>query len=436
MPAKKSALISDAAVVFLCRVGGAALVFITQIVLARTIGAKHLGVYVYASSVCILLSTLACLGLPNAVMRFIPEGLAHERADMIIGFVHRSIQVVLLFSVLITCLGIVSLWSFDKLIPSDYKNALLLAILSTPLFALIRIHAANAHGFSWFRTTFLPNDIFRPLLLLIAIFITRFNGYELSADFVMLLHMAVMVAILMFLSPAVLWRVKHKFPDVTPQYQTRLWMRTALPLLGVTLFVAYFTELTMIIVGINLDAERLAIFNASFRVAVLIAFGIHAVDATTMPKASELYATGDKKTLQAVITHTTRLKCFGSVAAVIGLSLFGETILALFGKPFLAGYQSLMILAVGQLLRAVFGPVTQLLSISGHQDHCLYVFLCALIALITLPPILIDQFGLNGAALTVVIVILMQSIWLYLLVVRYLNINPSLFATGNAFQRR
>ncbi len=252
----------------------------------------------------------------------------------------------------------------------------------------------------------------------------------------MLLHMAVMAVILVVLAPAVLWRVKKKFPKITPKYQTGLWIRTALPLLGITLFVVYFTELTMIVVGIYLDAEQLAIFNASFRVAVLIGFGIHAIDATTIPKASELYATGDKKALQAVITRATVLKCLGSTAAVIGLSLFGETILALFGKPFVAGYQALMILAIGQLLRAVFGPVTQLLSISGHQDHCLYVFLCALIALITLPPILIDQFGIIGAALTVVIVILLQSIWLHLLVMRYLSIDPSLFAIRNAFQRR
>lgn len=436
MPQKTGGLISDTAIVFLCRVGGAALVFITQIVLARSIGAEHLGIYVYASSACILLSTVACLGLPTAVMRFIPEGLARERADLVTGFVRRSIQVVLVVSVLVASLGTASLLSFDRLIPSEYKNALLLAILSIPLFALILIHGANAHGFSWFRTTFLPNDIFRPLLLLIAILIAKFNGYELSADIVMLLHMAVMVVILVFLSPAVLWRVNYKFPKITPKYQTRLWIRTAVPLLGITLFVVYFTELTMITVGIYLDAEQLAIFNASFRVAILIAFGIHAIDATTMPKASELYAAGDKKALQAVIRRTTVLKCFGSVAAVIGLSLFGEYILALFGKPFLAGYQPLMILAIGQLLRAIFGPVTQLMSISGHQDHCLYVFLFALIAMITLQPILIDQFGINGAALTVVIVIFVQSIWLHLLVMRYLSINPSLFAIGNAFIRR
>ncbi len=160
MSQKKAVLISNTAVVFLCRVGGAALVFITQIVLARSIGAAHLGIYVYASSACILLSTVACLGLSNAVMRFIPEGLALDRADLITGFVRRSIQVVLVVSLLIAGLGVASILSFDRLIPSEYKNALLLAVLSIPLFALILIHGANAHGFSWFRTTFLPNDIF------------------------------------------------------------------------------------------------------------------------------------------------------------------------------------------------------------------------------------------------------------------------------------
>jgi O-antigen/teichoic acid export membrane protein len=55
------------------------------------------------------------------------------------------------------------------------------------------------------------------------------------------------------------------------------------------------------------------------------------------------------------------------------------------------------------------------------------VFFSSLVLLLILHKLLISHFGIDGAALAVVLVILTQSVWLYFIVVRHLNIHPAVF---------
>ena len=62
-----------ASTAFLIRVASAAVVFLTQVVLARWMGRFEFGVYVYVWTWVLLLGALVSLGLPSAAQRFIPN---------------------------------------------------------------------------------------------------------------------------------------------------------------------------------------------------------------------------------------------------------------------------------------------------------------------------------------------------------------------------
>ena len=87
----------------------------------------------------------------------------------------------------------------------------------------------------------------------------------------------------------------------------------------------------------------------------------------------------------------------------------------------------MMILAAAQLLRSAAGPVMSLMAVTGHQDSCLIVFASALVAAVILAFLLVPLFGIEGAAITVLIVTLGWSVWLHRLVVSHLGIRPSIF---------
>jgi len=167
------------------------------------------------------------------------------------------------------------------------------------------------------------------------------------------------------------------------------------------------------------------VFHICFRVAMLISFGLYAVDSFTGPRITELLTSGDRNALQDIVNLTTRLKFWGAAAAIVILALAGRWILGLFGDEFVSGYPVLLVLATSLLAQAAGGTVTRLISMSGHQDRTLYVFGTATVVAFVLVAVLVPRFGLMGAAVAVLLDTILWVVWLRRLVIRHLGITPS-----------
>jgi O-antigen/teichoic acid export membrane protein len=421
-----SELIRGSGFIFACRFFGAVATFVTQILLARTMGASELGVYVLAFSWCILLSTLSTGGFRLAAIRFIGEGLARNGAGYIGGFIRQSRQLVVVASLIIGVGGSLTLMALPPGFGPESRDVYVIALLAVPLFALLNLYSGFANALSHFSLSFLPSNVFRPLLFLAFIVAIWLAEGALDARVSIAMHglaLAIVTGITVLYSRALFQKVTL---DQTPEYDTRLWVRTSLPLLVVVLYTGYFPELMVIVVGAFVSADDIAIFHVCFRIAMLISFGLYAVDAFSAPQISSLLTSGDNDQLQRVVDRVTRLKFAGAVAALVVLGIAGRWILGIFGDEFVIGYNVLMILAAAQLARAGGGTVIRLITMSGHQDKSLYVFGVAAIVAICLVAILVPPFGLIGAAVAVVLNTLLWVVWVRYLVVRYMNIRPSM----------
>lgn len=418
-------LFNDAAFMFVCRVVGAVLTLVTQVLLARWMGPTQLGAYALAFSWCMFLSVLAGLGFPRAAARFIGKGIAHNQDDLVLGFVRRQKQVGIVTSLLIAVIGCAVLLGSDVMQDAAGRDALLIAMIAVPVFTMINTSGSVALSMSWFRTAYVPNTLVRPAILLAVICATWYTMQSLSAAKVMLFHLTIALLIAATMMSIVGKRLRKRFPKIRPTFETRLWIRTAPPLLIITIFVNYFQELNIINIGMYLQADQLAVYNVSLRISFLITFGILAVNTISMPDTAQLHAKNDQKALQRLITHAARLQLLWSFAALLGVVAVGKYILGIFGPSFVSGYVALVILAVAQLIGALFGPAAQLLSMTGHQNNCLYIFLTALAAMLVLNHLLVQPYGINGAAAAVALTFLLQSTWLYASVVRRLGIDSS-----------
>jgi len=421
--------------VFACRLTGAVLVFLTQILLARWMGAAELGIYVLAFSWCSLLAIIAGLGYPAASLRIIGHGLAHDDRHHIRGFIRQGWQIVAGFGLVAGGLGLILILATREMIPDGYTSTFVIAMLCVPVFSMLRMNLRIAHAMSWFKLAFLPNTALRPMLFILIVYAAWVADIQLTSSVAMLLQLTAMclIAICQFaiLKPL----LNHELKEVQPSYESRLWLRTAVPLLLVILFTQFFPEISVVLVGTMLPADEVAIFNASLRTALLIAFGLNAVNAIITPRISSLYAAGDIEGLQRLVAISTHLKFWPALFAVIVLALGGDYVLALFGKEFVTGYETLLVLAMSQLVLAAIGPVEVLLSVTGFQDRCLQVFALALLLTAILNLLLVPRFGIIGAATAVLLVVLFWAIWLLTLVVRHLEIDPSLFAFSRKFLR-
>ncbi len=420
-------LMGGSAYVFIFRIMGAASVYLTQVVIARWLGAEALGAYVYAFSWLVMLAVVSGFGFPAASYRFIGHALTHGEPGKIHGYIRLGGKVVLLGSVLSAVFA--GLWAYwpGSSVAEDYRIPLLIGIATAPFMAMIIFRTAVAQAFSWFDLAVVPHDAVRPFVFLLLLALLWWLGVGFDVNDVMLLQFVVMGFFMVLIHILVTRRTKQKIEPATPQFETRLWMRTATPLLVIILFSGYFSEVNMIIVGAYLPPEDLAVFNAAFRTAFMIGFGITAVDGVTLPKASRLFAGGESAALQRLVTHATHLKFWGAVVAVAILALYGKPILSIFGEGFDQGYTALVVLGLAMMFIAGTGAVTELLSVSGYQDHCLYVFVAAFLMVLGLHSIFVPLYGIDGAAYSVLAVVIIYSSWLHWIVVRKLGILPSVF---------
>lgn len=417
---------------FAFRILGAVIVLVTQVFLARTMGAHDLGIYAFVFSICIILAMIAGIGYPPASTRFIGRYIVDDDRPRMRGFIRRGRQFVVGTGLVIFVLGLILIllppWPFSP----DYRYPLIVALLGAPVFALIHFHARVSNAFSWHQLAFLPGTVARPLLFLIVIWVMWTASGTLTVGSAMISHVTMMVLVCFVQFVWLNRSLGGQSLAVEPAYETRAWTRVALPLMIVELFNQYSPELAIVLSGLFLPAAEIGVMNVGFRIALVIAFGIAAIDTVTLPRVSRLYAQGDRQAIQRLITRTTQIKFWAALGALVVLTFWGKSFLGLFGQEFVRGYMTLMIIASAQLLVAAIGPVGPLLSITGHQDRCLYVYASCLAVMLVLMFLIAPVFGMEGAAVVVLLTMTLWQVWMYLLVVSHLGIKPAILSFGRA----
>jgi O-antigen/teichoic acid export membrane protein len=419
------------AVVFLLRVGGTASTYVTYVLLARWMGAAELGNYVFAFSVCMVVSSLTTLGYPASAVRFVRQAAARDQRDEVAGFLKRGNQLSFIASLLAMLGGLAFLWWRQGTDGMDV--ALALAFVGVPLFAILQLHSSYAQSISNFTAAFLPSNFLRQLVLLLIVVAWQLLWGGLSASLVMLFTVAMLPFLLLGQHVYIDRGLKPLRTGASPTYRTWFWTRTSLELQLLVLFTTYFQEMSLTIAGFFLPSEDMAVYSACFRTANLISFGLYAINAILSPQASHLIANKNAAGLQSLVARATQLRFWPSLAAVAVLAVAGQQILHIFGPDFVRGHVTLIILGVSQLVIAAAGPATQILTLSGHQTQSLLAFAISLVVTLALNALLLPLFGMLGGAVASLLVTLIWNVWLHRIVVRSVGIVPSILSLRHCF---
>jgi hypothetical protein len=284
-----SAIARGSAFVFTCRVTGAAFTLLLQVILARWLGAAELGIYVLAFSWCVLLANFSHVGLAYSTVRVVGHALGNDRPGLIWGYLRRMSQIVIVTSIVFAAVGIVFVMLVKEPAGGE-RMTYLLAMAIVPLFAYINIRCPIAVAFRWISLAFFWTEVVRPIAICILVAgIWYFSG-ALNAATVMAVQLAMMLGVAIVLSVNVRQRLSRELPHTKPQYETRNWMRLALPLMIIGMYGNYFPEFMLILIGVQVPSDQVAIFNASYRLALIVTFLLTAVDAVTSPVTARLYA--------------------------------------------------------------------------------------------------------------------------------------------------
>ena len=410
----------------------AALRFALAVIIARLLGSEGYGVYAFSLALLMLVAIPAQAGVPQLLVRETAKARNNEDWSLMRGlwrWGNSAVFALSAFSVL-TVGGILALLSDSA--AAGRVSTITIGIGLIPLIALANLRSACLRGLGQVVWGQLPENVFRPLLLLILViaWLVAFeppNGLTPSA--VMGLH--VTAATVTFFAGWVM--LLRAFPEgirrrPAPRYNQNAWRQSVIPLAMITGLQLINSHADLILLGLFTSNEEVGVYRAVSQTALLVVFGLQAMNPILQPYFARLYDRGETANLERLATNSARAILLLALPPVLVCAVLGEELLAwLFGDTFRSGGMALALLAMGQLVNAAMGSVIMLLNMTGHERDTVRGVVVGAALNIVLNCLLIPIFGIEGAAASTSITLIFWNLLLRHYVKKRLNIRSSVF---------
>ncbi|RRQ20155.1 flippase [Guyparkeria sp. SCN-R1] len=417
------------------RAGNALLAFAVAVVLARMLGPERYGIYSFALAILMLTAIPAQVGVPQLVVRETARSQVTGDGGAMRGLWRWASVAVLLFSGgAFLVVATLTLWthSFGE---SNRVDTLLAGLVLIPLMAFTNVGGACVRGLRKVLLGQLPESIVRPgvlLLLLLGWLAFVQPKAEFSAERAMLLYVVAAIVALI-VATLLLWRLRPEELRANPEpvYRSSEWRSAVIPLALISGLHVVNSYADLIILGLFRPDDEVGIYRAVAQFALLIIFGLQAISQVLHPHFARLYAIGNKKILQRLVTTSARAILALALIPFLTVLFFGGDLLSLvFGSEYTGGATALVILAFGQLANAAFGSVGALLNMTGHERDTMRGMLIAMGVNVVLNVVLVPMYGMNGAAIATATSLFLWNAVLRHYVRKRLSIESSAFRVG------
>ncbi|MBB5044821.1 lipopolysaccharide biosynthesis protein [Shinella fusca] len=414
---------------FAIRIASAAIAFLTQIVLARVMGEFEYGIFVFVWALIVIVGDMSCLGFHTTVVRFLPDYAGRSAHAEIRGLTSTARIFAMLSSTTLAAAGFLCLILFRDTVTDYYVLPLFIGLFCMPMIALGDVLESTARAHSWALVALSPTYIVRPLLILVFMVAAVRSGAPHTALTAMVAALAAtyLTTVVQFFN--ILYRLGRRYVAGPRKVEFSLWIQAALPIFLIEGIGFLLTNSDVIVVGLFLDPESVAVYFAAAKTMALVHFVFFSVKAAAAPRFSALFAAGDRVALARFAGETVRWSFWPSLAVGLCVLAFGHLLLSLFGPAFTAGWELMFILFSGILAKALVGPGEVLLTMSGEQRLCVVVYAVALAANIAFNVTLIPLFGIEGAAIATAGAMVVEALLLHAAVRTKLSII--LFAFAN-----
>jgi O-antigen/teichoic acid export membrane protein len=387
------------------------------IIFARLLGAKNFGIYAFCISIVQLLTVPATLGGQQLLVRELSAYQEKSEYKSIIGILQTYRRASGLVSIILALLAAgLGYWFY---IETSMFVPFILSACLVPLYTQMQLQGAALRGLHhvlWGQAAL----TLRPglVIILVGCFYAVAAGvlvHPLNAEVAIgaqLLGSSILAFFTFFLLRRVLLQETQ---ETEPNYEISRWVKSAKPFMLASGMQILNNELSVVLLGILQTPEQVGLFRVAQRGAMLIPFGLQAVNMTIGPTVAQMFAKGEKELLQRIISKGGLFTVAFALPVSLILILGGEWIIPfIFGHEFSDAYLPLVILCVGQLVNAGVGSVALVLNMAGLERLTARAMVISSVSGLVFNAVLIPFWGPVGAALATSISL---TIWNVLLVV-------------------
>ncbi|GAB4543394.1 MAG: flippase [Pleurocapsa sp.] len=424
----KNRLLKEVVGSFGLRVTYMGLTFLTNIILARFLGATEFGIYTYTVAWSYLLAVFGTVGLDHLLVREVAIYKSQSAWGLLRGILRWANQISLLISVTMALVAIALAYSFGIAKDSTTFIAFVVAMLSLPFASLRNLRRGAMRGLQLVTIGLVPEMLIAPS----AIVILTAGAYwlwgdRLNATWSVAIYTAI-TAITLFISMVFLNR--HLPPlvkTIPPDYKVRQWLYSALPFMLLEGIYVINARVDTLMLGWLQNVEAAGIYVPVNRGAQLINFVLMAITSALAPVIASLYAEGKKQKLHSTVVKTARAALIPTVVLTAILMIAAPWYLLLFGSEFVSGKNALYILCIGQFLFTSTGLAGSLLNMTGNERFTAISGGLSAILNIILNYFFITRWGVEGAATATSVSVIAMNLSNIIIVRRKLGISSTAF---------
>ena len=411
------------------QVGGMGVTFLMYILLARLLGITDYGNYVYVLTWTNILVLISKFGLDVLLLRYVAAYEGKQAWNYLRGILVWSLKTALFLSITINSMLLFSVWGLISYLRIELIN---LFFLSTGLILLFTLSDLILFILRGLQHTILSQTIgliLRPVLLGLSVLVLYAIKLPLSGFLVMLVHICTTLLIFILLIFLVVHYLPSAIWSISSLTNKAEWRTTAFLLLFLSGAQLIMNQTDTVMLGLMRSTEEAGIYASAARIAEGTAFGLSAFNAFAAPLIAKLYALEKKLELQRLLTMAAWGILVVTIIAGAFLISMGKLILSLFGQEFIAGYFSLVILLLGQVVNSLAGSVGLLMTMTGNQVIIVKVITMSTLLNIGLNFLLIPYFGMLGAAIATSITVIFVNLALLWFVQQKIGLNPTIFSS-------
>lgn len=397
-----SELLRGAAGALSSKLGSIVSVYLFTFAIARIYGSDGNGLFSFCYTFLNIAIIVSLFGLETYLIRYIAE-FAQKKQWGSLKLIYRK---ALLLTSLITA-GFVLVFYFgfpfimDLADKESYTRGLQITAIALLPATLLRLNSEALKGLKQIKYYSLVQNGSIFLMALIGFGVFQLTDPKVESILWSFLIGQVVVMLGSF------WLWNRATPEIKGKpanpLATSEIIRSSIPfLLASTIF--YLMNWTdKIMLGFMASRAELGVYEITFKIAQVIGLTLYAVNTIAAPKFSEFYSEGNMEQLRKFIQQITALVILASIPLMLGIFLFPDFLLMLFGKAFLAGKTCLYILALAAFVTVATGSVIIILNMTGKQITSQFILLFVGLVNVTLNYLFIPIWGINGTALATLI---------------------------------
>lgn len=386
--------------------GGAAIAsFIATVILARASGPETVGHYALAAATANLLSLFAVFGLDRIITREIGGDLRVGLGDQARATLHGTVRFVMMVSAAVTAayLAVIVFTGATDRLGAD-RPAMFVAAAGVLVWPMLRIIygalRGAGHPIIGQIVESLPTYLFTTAIVTVALAGLPIGAALATALFLSMQFIVASGGWLYLKRRASGWETPFATATDAEPAATITYWRVGLPLM-IMVFVQTAAEwLLLAQISGTVSAADTGAYRAAFQVITIASLVIATSESFVSGPIAGDFRIGRADLAWGHHRRATILMLAIASPFLLAAMIFPEFIIvSIFGPQFAVAATPLAIMAVGQLLNVMRGPIGAIIIMSGNERVQLIITFASFAILLACSLTLIPRLGLNGAAI-------------------------------------